>query len=132
MIISEWKKIYTSPSKESAELELKNFKEKFKKYPTVVKKVEEFMEHLELLFELPKEIRKAIYTSNAVESVNSALRKVTKGKGSFPSEESVFKVLFLRIKDLKKKWTRPINDWTTIQSQLIEIFGERYTQYLEV
>ena len=104
----------------------------FKKLPKVVNKVESFMEYLEPLFELPKEIRKAIYTSNAVESVNSALRKVTRGKGSFPSEDSVYKVLFLRIKELKEKWDKPIHNFKTIQLQLIEIFGDRYTRYLDV
>ena len=67
-----------------------------------------------------------------VESVNSALRKVTNGKGAFPSEESVYKVLFLRIKDLKEKWNKPINNWSTIQLQLINIFGDRYTKYIEL
>ena len=62
------------------------------------------MQYLEPLFELPQEIRKCIYTSNAVESVNSALRKVTRSKGAFPSKSSVFKVMFLRIKELKEKW----------------------------
>ena len=76
------------------------------------------------------QIKDDIYTSNAVESVNSALRKVTRGKGAFPSEASVYKVLFLRIKDLSEKWTKPIQNWKTIQPQLIEVFGERYTQYL--
>ena len=90
------------------------------------------MEYLEPLFELPKEIRKTIYTSNAVESVNSALRKVTRGKGLFPSEDSVYKVLFLRIKELKEKWDKPIHNFKTIQLQLIEIFGDRYTRYLDV
>ena len=81
---------------------------------------------------MPQEIRKCIYTSNAVESVNSALRKVTGGKGSFPNENSVYKVMFLRIKELSQKWTRPIPNWKTIQPQLIELFGDRYTQYIEV
>ena len=110
---------------------LEDFKEEFKNHPKVVGKVISFMEFLEPLFELPKEIRKAIYTSNAVESVNSALRKVTKGKGSFPNEESVYKVLYLRIKELKEKWVKPIRSFKTIQLQLIELFGERYTKYLE-
>ena len=90
------------------------------------------MKYLEPLFELPQEIRKSIYTSNAVESVNSALRKVTRGKGSFPNESSVYKVMYLRIKELKEKWKKPIQNWKTIQVQLIEIFGERYTKYLKV
>lgn len=131
-IINGWKAIYTSSSLEAANVCLDQFKEKFSKYSTVVKKAEDFMQYLEPLFELPDEIRKAIYTSNAVESVNSALRKVTKGKGSFPSRESVYKILFLRIKDLKEKWNKPIRNWNTIQLQLIELFGERYTKYIEL
>ncbi len=90
------------------------------------------MQYLEPLFELPQEIRKCIYTSNAVESVNSALRKVTRGKGAFPSESSVFKVMYLRIKELSEKWRKPISNWKIIQPQLIEIFDKRYTKYIEV
>lgn len=131
-IINGWKKIYTSTSLEAANVCLEQFKKDFGKHTTIVKKVEDFMQYLEPLFELPAEIRKAIYTSNAVESVNSALRKVTKGKGSFPSEESVYKILYLRVKELKEKWNKPIQNWNTIQLQLIELFGDRYTKYLEI
>ena len=131
-IIKMWKRIYTSFSYEEAITVLEDFKETFKKHPKIVEKVESFMELLEPLFELPIEIRKAIYTSNAVESVNSALRKVTRGKGAFPSEESVYKVLFLRINDLKEKWVKPIHNFKTIQLQLIDLFGERYTKYLNI
>lgn len=132
-IIGDYKKIYTSSSLEEANLHLNDFKEKYgKDHKKIVKKVEDFMEYLEPLFELPNEIRKCIYTSNAVESVNSALRKVTRGKGAFPNENSVYKVLFLRIKDLKEKWNKPIPKWKTIQIQLAEIFGDRYKKYLEI
>ena len=130
-IIKDWKSIYTSPTSEVAQIMLEEFIKKHGEYKAIVKKVKSFMVYLEPLFELPDEIRKAIYTSNAIESVNSALRKVTNGKGSFPSEESVYKVLFLRIKALKEKWDKPIQNWKTIQSQIIELFGERYTQYLD-
>lgn len=91
------------------------------------------MQYLESLFELPQEIRKYIYTSNAVESVNSALKKVTSGKGSFPSENSsVYKILYLRIKELQEKWNKPILNWKTIQLQLTNLFGNRYTKYLDL
>lgn len=73
------------------------------------------MQYLEPLFELPQKIRKCIYTSNAVESVNSTLRKVTRGKGAFPNESAVYKVLYLRIKELGEKWSKPIPNWLTIQ-----------------
>ena len=131
-IISDYKKIYTSTSLEEAKIQLDEFREKWKEYKRIVKKVEDFMEYIEPLFELPQEIRKCIYTSNAVESVNSALRKVTRGKGSFPNENSVYKVLYLRIKELSEKWRKPISNWKTIQPQLIELFGERYTKYLNI
>lgn len=131
-IISDYKKIYTSTTKDEAYLMLDIFKTKYANQKRLVKKAEDFMQYLEPLFDLPSEIRKCIYTSNAVESVNSALRKVTHGKGAFPSEASVFKVLFLRIKDLTGKWKKPIQNWKTIQSQLMELFGDRYTKYLNV
>lgn len=130
-IIADYKKIYTSSTLEEAEFQLDVFIQKYEKnHSKIVKKVIEFMQYLEPLFELPQEIRKCIYTSNAIESVNSALRKVTRGKGAFPSESSVYKVLYLRIKELSEKWKKPIQNWTTIQQQIINIFGERYTKYL--
>ena len=132
LIIADFKKIYTSISFDDAKIRLDEFKETWKKYEKVVKKVESFMEFLEPLFELPQEIRKCIYTSNAVESVNSALRKVTRGKGAFPSEASVFKVMYLRIRELKAKWNKPIPNWKTIRQQLIDLFEERYTKYIEI
>ena len=131
-IIGDFKKIYTSASQEEAKLMLDIFKNKYVEQKRIVKKVEDFMPYLEPLFELPEEIRQCIYTTNTIESVNSALRKVTRGKGSFPSEASVFKVLFLRIRELTQKWNKPIKNWKIIQAQLIELFGERYTKYLKV
>ena len=132
-IIDDYKKIYTSTSLEEANLQLQDFKNKYKETNSrVVKKAVEFMQYLEPLFELPTEIRKCIYTSNAIEAVNSALRKVTRGKGAFPNESSVYKVMYLRIRELKEKWNKPIQGWKTIQSQIISLFGERYTKYLEI
>lgn len=132
-IIADYKKIYTSTSLEEANLQLDEFKKNYEKtHKRIVKKVEDFMQYLEPLFELPKEIRKCIYTSNAVESVNSALRKVTRGKGAFPSESSVFKILYLRIRELSEKWKKPIPNWKIIQTQLVELFGNRYSDYLDL
>ena len=131
-IVGDFKKIYTSTSLEEACLMLDIFKKRYNEQKRIVKKVIEFMPYLEPLFEIPQEIRKCIYTTNAIESVNSALRKVTRGKGAFPSEASVFKVLYLRIKELTEKWNKPIQNWKTIQAQLIELFGDRYTKYLNL
>ena len=132
-IIQDYKKIYTSTSLEEANFQLDIFKQKYEKeQKRIVKKAVDFMQYLEPLFEFPQEIRKCIYTSNAVESANSALRKVTRGKGAFPNENSVYKVLYLRIKELSEKWKKRIQNWKIIQSQLIELFGDRYTKYLEL
>ena len=119
-VIADFKRIYTSTTFDEANIRLDEFKERWKDNKKIVKKVESFMELIEPLFELPQEIRKCIYTS------------ITRGKGSFPNENSVYKVMFLRIKELSQKWTRPIPNWKTIQPQLIELFGDRYTQYIEV
>lgn len=131
-IIADYKKIYTSSSLKEAEFQLDAFCEKYKEQSRIVKKVKDSMQYLEPLFELPQEIRKCIYTSNAVESVNSALRKVTRGKGAFPNENSLFKIFYLRIRELSEKWKKPIKNWKTIQSQLVTLFGDRYTKYLEL
>ena len=127
-----FKTIYSASCLEVAQIELENFKKKFTDMPKVITKVEEYMQYIEPLFELPDEIRKAIYTSNSIESLNSALRKVTNGKGSFSSEESVYKVLYLRVQELQEKWKRPIPNWNKISIQLAELFEERYTKYLEI
>lgn len=131
-IIGDFKKIYTSSSLEQGLLELENLKNKHQDKKKIVLKVEEYMEYIKPLFELPQEIRKIIYTTNPIESVNSALRKVTRGKGSFPNKEALMKVLFLRIQDLEKKWSKGTKGWNTVLSQLIELHEERITQYLEI
>lgn len=131
-IISDFKKIYTSSNLEQGLLELENFKIKNQDKKKIIDKVEEYMEYVKPLFELPQEIRKIIYTTNPIESVNSALRKVTRGKGSFPNEEALMKVLFLRIQDLEKKWIKGMRGWNIVLQQLVELHKERITKYLKI
>lgn len=131
-IMRDFKKIYTSNTLEQARLELQNFIEKYKKKTAIVKKVIEYMKYIEPLFEVPKEIRKIIYTTNPIESANSALRKVTRGKGSFPSKESVMKVLYLRVVDLEKKWSKGTANWNIVFEQLINLYEKRITKYLSI
>lgn len=131
-IIADFKKIYSSISIDEANLELEAFQDKYAKHQRIVKKVQEFMQYLEPLFELPLEIRKYVYTTNAIESVNSALRKVTRGKGAFPNENSVYKILYLRIKELSEKWKKPLQNWKVVQQQLTALFGDRYTKHLSI
>lgn len=131
-VINDFKKIYRSDSLEQAQLEYQNFTEKYKDKKAIIKKIKDNIEHIFGLYDYPQEIRKVIYTTNPIESLNSAIRKVTNGKGSFPTKESVFKVLYLRIRDLEKKWSKGTLGWKVILNQLIEIYGERITKYLEV
>lgn len=130
-IIADFKKIYTSNNLEQAKLEYENFKEKYKENKKIIKKVSENIEWVYQIFEYPPAIRKAIYTTNAIESLNSGLRKVTKGKGSFINESALMKILYLRVKDLQKNWSKGIANWKNINYELIEMFEERYLKYIE-
>ena len=129
-ILNDFKKIYKSANKEMCEFYYNEFVKKYKDNQRIVKKVQEAMPHIYSIMEYPAEIRKIIYTTNIIESVNSALRKVTRGKGSFPNEEAVIKLLYLRICELEKKWNKPISNWSKILLQLSEIFGERINKFL--
>lgn len=132
-IIADYKRIYTSSNLDEANFHLDVFREKYgTSQRKIVKKAEDFMQYLEPLFELPAEIRVCIYTTNSIESVNSALRKVTRGKGAFPSENAVYKILFLRIRELSEKWNKPIKNWKTIREQLISLFGDRFLKYIKL
>lgn len=125
-IISDFKKIYTSSNLENAKLEYENFIEKYKENKKLIKKVKENIEWIYQLFDYPIGIRKVIYTTNAIESLNSGLRKVTKGKGSFINENALMKVLFLRIQDLQKNWSKGIRNWGKVQNELSILFEDRF------
>ncbi|MDO9940272.1 transposase, partial [Glaesserella parasuis] len=76
-------------------------------------------------FDYPADIRKAIYTTNAVESLNSVIRRVIKKRNVFPTDDSVFKVIWLAIKDASKKWTMPIQNWKLAMNRFMIDFGDR-------
>ena len=130
-IIANYKKVYAAANLESAKLEYENFKTTYKDNKKILKKVEENVDWIYQMFEYPTAIRKTIYTTNAIESLNSGLRKVTKGKGAFINENALMKVLYLRIKDLQKNWSKGIRNWKNIQNELTEIFEDRYFKYIE-
>ena len=113
-IIGDLKKIYTASNGNNAKLEYENFIEKYKSNEKLIKKLNSVIEHIFNIFEYPVEIRKIIYTTNPIESLNSSLRKVTRGKGSFISKEALLKVLYLRIKDLEKSWSKGTKNWDNV------------------
>ena len=128
-IIADFKQIYTASNLDNAKLSYENFIEKYKDNTKLIKKVNGLIEHVFSIFEYPIEIRKIIYTTNPIESLNSCLRKVTRGKGSFISTEALLKVLYLRIKDLEEKWSKGTKNWNSVKNQIIELFGDRVLKY---
>ncbi len=106
------KKIYSAKTVDDAESALTTFADKWdEKYPSISKSWLNRWENISPFFDYPADIRRAIYTTNAIESLNMTLRKVIKNKRVFPSDNSVFKVLFLAIENISKKWTMPIHNW---------------------
>ena len=82
-------------------------------------------ERITPLFSFPPEIRKAIYTTSAIESVNMSLRKATKSRGSFPNDESMIKLLYLALQNISKKWSMPIRNWRAALNQFSIMFEDR-------
>lgn len=115
---AQLKKVYGASSLKAAEAEFGRFKQAWGQYPGAVDVWTRNWQHVEQLFNYGSAVRKVMYTTNAIESVNSSFRKVTK-KGSFPSEEAVRKALYLRITELYKKWNgRPVSNWALVRNQL--------------
>ena len=120
------KTIYTASTEDLALLELDKFEEKWsQKYPSSVRSWRENWTELSTFFKYPGDIRKIIYTTNAIENFNRCLRKVTKAKSAYPSEEALLKSLYLAISDITKKWTGRRQDWCGILGQLFIFFDDR-------
>jgi len=128
-VISDFKQIYTASNLNNAKLAYENFLEKYSKNTKLIRKINSLIDYVFSIFEYPIEIRKIIYTTNPIESLNSCLRKVTRGKGSFISIEALLKVLYLRIKDLESKWSIGTKNWNIVRNQIIQLFGDRVIKY---
>ena len=132
-LCKDLKLIYRANTKEEALENAKTFRNKWSKNTLLIKRMNEYESSMLELFTYSKNIRKLIYTTNAIESVNSCLRKVTNGKGCFINKVALEKVLYLRIIDLEKKWKRmTIPNWPTILNEMLELFGERVEKYIEI
>jgi len=120
------KAIYQSPTVEEAEMNLTLFEEKWDAtHPVIGKSWRRNWDRIIPLFSYPPAIRRVIYTTNAIESVNMSLRKVTKNRGSFPNDKSMIKLLYLALNNISKKWTMPIRNWKSALNQFIIIFEDR-------
>jgi transposase-like protein len=129
--IADLKPVYKAPTEQAALDALNECEEKWgKKYPLAVKSWRVNWDELATMFKYPKEIRTIIYTTNAIENFNRQLRKVTKTKGAFVSDDALMKQLYLTTMQITDKWTMPIRDWGTILDHLLIYFGDRVTLVL--
>ncbi|WP_339051754.1 IS256 family transposase [Candidatus Lariskella endosymbiont of Epinotia ramella] len=127
LLASDLKLIYSSATEDEARLALESFDKKWsKRYPHISKSWYNNWENLVIFLQYPESIRKIIYTTNAIESLNSQLRKVTRNKRVFPNDDSVFKVLYLTIDYITKKWTMPISNWNEAMAHFIIKFDGRF------
>ena len=124
--MSDLKKVYTAVDEESALDALEAFAAAWdSKYPKISKSWYENWPNLSTYFKFPQELRKLIYTTNTIEGFNRQLKKVTKAKSVFPTDDSLFKMLYLAMKDITKKWTGRRQDWSSIYAQLVIYYGDR-------
>ena len=125
-VATDLKPIYRAASSEDAWLQLEAFAEKWDgRYPSISQIWQRNWDQVTPFFAYPAEIRKVIYTTNAVESLNMSLRKVIKTRGSFPNEEAALKLLYLALERVTKKWTRPVQDWKAALNRFAILYEER-------
>jgi len=128
-VASDLKAIYNATNSQIAEIALENFKEKWgEKYPTIYDIWKRNWQGIIPFLAFPDYIRRAIYTTNAIESINRQIRKIIKSKGCFPNDEAVFKLVFLALQNAQKKWTMPIREWKLALNQFCILFGQ-FTQF---
>lgn len=125
------KAIYRAPTEAAALMALDTFAEtRDDKYPQISKSLRVHWENLNTFFGYPPDIRKAIYTTNAIESLNSVIRAAIKKRKVFPTDDSVRKVIYLAIQSASKKWSMPIQNWRLAMSRFIIEFGDRLSDHL--
>ena len=125
-LMADLKKVYAAIDEPTALAELENFDEKWgNKYPKIAISWRDNWANLSTYFKYPQEVRTLIYTTNAIEGFNRQLRKVTKNKGVFPTDDSLLKMLYLAMMDITKKWTGKRREWGQIHSQLEIFFADR-------
>jgi putative transposase len=128
-VAADLKTVYSAATADEALLRLEEFADQWgQDYPTIVKSWRSNWPRIVPFFEYPPEIRRIIYTTNAIESVNMSLRKVTKSRGSFPSDEALLKLFYLALNNISKKWTMPLRDWKAALTRFTIQFEGRMTK----
>ena len=122
----DMKQIYDAPTRQAAEAALEDFARKWEsKYAYAVRSWRNNWEDLTVFFDFPVEIRRIIYTTNLIENLNGKIRKYTKNKLSFATDEAVMKSVYLAVREATKKWTQPIRNWGLVLNQFLTIFAQR-------
>ncbi|EHD6027910.1 IS256 family transposase [Vibrio parahaemolyticus] len=130
-VTTDLKKIYQSSTEDEALLALEQFSDRWdSKCPQISRSWTAHWDNLNTLFNYPDDIRRAIYTTNAIESLNSVIRKAIKKRKLFPTDESARKVIYLAIRDASKKWTMPIRNWRQALNRFMIMFEDRLTEYM--
>jgi transposase-like protein len=125
-VAADLKKIYSCATVDEAEQYLTEFEQKWgDAYPPIAQSWRRSWMRITPFFDYPPEIRKVIYTTNAIESVNMSLRKITKNRGSFPSDEALLKLFFLALRNISQRWTMPIRDWKAALTRFTIQFEDR-------
>ena len=117
--LAELKPVYKAATKDLAELNLEKLAEKWnKKYPVVIKSWQDNWHKLSAYFKYTEDIKRIIYTTNTIEGFHRQVRKVTKNKGVFPNDDALLKLVYLAYRNISKKWTQPLQNWSLTASQL--------------
>jgi len=130
-VAGDLKLIYRAATLDEAESALEEFAQTWDtKYPAISRSWKNHWENLIPFFEYPEEIRRVIYTTNAIESINSVIRKAIRNRKIFPSKESAVKIVYLAIREASKKWTMPIKNWTAALNRFAIAYEDRFPQHL--
>ena len=130
-VTADLKLIYQAVTEEEALLALDNFSERWDaKYPQISRSWRAHWNNLNTLFNYPEDIRRAIYTTNAIESLSSVIRKVIKKRKLFPTDDSAKKVVYLAIRDASKKWIMPIRNWRVALNRFMIEFEDHLAEYV--
>ena len=130
-VTADLKRIYQSVTEEEALQALDEFADKWdEKYPQISRSWRSHWQNLNTLYSYPADIRKVIYTTNAIESLNSVIRKATKKRKLFPTDDAAKKVIYLAIREASKKWTMPIRNWKPALNRFMILFEERLADYV--
>jgi putative transposase len=125
-VAADMRMIYTAATREQAEMRLEEFANKWdSRYPTISPSWRRNWERIVPFLAYPQEIRKVIYTTNVIESVNRGLRKIIKNRGSFPNDDAALKLLYLALNNISQKWTKPIKEWNAALNRFAIVFEGR-------